>query len=71
MLVAGPEIASKPYNPRHALLDARRGRILATDGTVLAQTEGNRRVYPLGDAARADRRLRFGALRHERDRGRL
>ena len=50
MLIAGPDIASKPYNPRHALLDARRGRILATDGTVLAQTLGNARVYPFGEA---------------------
>lgn len=50
MLVAGPDIASKPYNPRHALLDARRGRILATDGTTLAQTQGNARLYPFGDA---------------------
>ena len=49
-LVAGPSIAAKPYNPRHALLDARRGRILATDGTVLAQTIGNKRVYPFGDS---------------------
>jgi penicillin-binding protein A len=50
MLIAGPEIASKPYNPRHALLDARRGRILATDGTVLAQTQGSARVYPFGES---------------------
>ncbi|HUN28782.1 MAG TPA: penicillin-binding transpeptidase domain-containing protein [Alphaproteobacteria bacterium] len=50
MLVAGPGIAAKPYNPRHALLDARRGRILATDGTVLAQTKDNARVYPFGEA---------------------
>jgi penicillin-binding protein A len=50
MLVSGPTIAAKPYNPRHALLDSRRGRILATDGTVLAQTRGNRRVYPFGAA---------------------
>lgn len=50
MLVAGPSIASKPYNPRHALLDAHRGRILATDGTVLAQTVGSTRVYPFGQA---------------------
>ena len=49
-LVAGPSIAAKPYNPRHALLDAQRGRILATDGTVLAQTVGNKRVYPLGES---------------------
>ncbi|MGB6984983.1 MAG: penicillin-binding transpeptidase domain-containing protein, partial [Candidatus Aquilonibacter sp.] len=50
MLIEGPQIAARPYNPRHALLDARRGRILATDGTVLAQTQGTRRVYPFGDA---------------------
>jgi penicillin-binding protein A len=50
MLVAGPDIASKPYNPRHALLDARRGRILATDGTALAQTVGKVRAYPFGAA---------------------
>jgi penicillin-binding protein A len=50
MVIDGPTIASKPYNPRHALLDARRGRILATDGSVLAQTVGNKRNYPLGAA---------------------
>lgn len=48
MLVEGPAIAAKPYNPRHALLGEHRGRILATDGAVLAQTVGDRRVYPLG-----------------------
>ncbi|MDE2482353.1 MAG: cell division protein FtsI [bacterium] len=48
MLVAGPSISAKPYNPRHALLDARRGRILASDGTVLAQTVDGKRVYPFG-----------------------
>lgn len=47
-LVEGPSIASRPYNPRHALLSAYRGRILASDGTVLAQTIGGRRRYPLG-----------------------
>ncbi|HTU70932.1 MAG TPA: penicillin-binding protein 2 [Candidatus Baltobacteraceae bacterium] len=50
MLVDGPGIAAKPYNPRHALLDARRGEILATDGAVLASTRGGARVYPLGAA---------------------
>ena len=50
MLIEGPQIAAKPYNPRHALLDARRGRILATDGSVLAQTQGKTRVYPFGAA---------------------
>jgi peptidoglycan glycosyltransferase len=49
-IVAAPSIASKPGNPRHALLDADRGRILATDGSVLAQSVGGRRVYPLGAA---------------------
>ena len=48
MVIDGPSIASKPYNPRHALLDARRGRILATDGTVLAQTLSGKRNYPFG-----------------------
>ena len=33
-VVAAPSIAARPNNPRHALLDAARGRILATDGTV-------------------------------------
>lgn len=49
-LVEGPAIAAKPYNPRHALLDERRGRILATDGTVLAATHGTKRAYPLGES---------------------
>lgn len=50
MVVKGPDIAAKPYNPRHALLGERRGRILATDGTVLAQTVGKKRVYPFGES---------------------
>lgn len=49
-VVAGPSIAAKPYNPRHALLDQHRGRILASDGSVLAQTVKGKRVYPLGAA---------------------
>lgn len=49
-VVARPQIAANPYNPRHALLGANRGRILASDGTVLAQTLGSKRAYPLGDA---------------------
>jgi peptidoglycan glycosyltransferase len=49
-LVAGPNIAANPYNPRHALLATNRGRILASDGTVLAQTLHGKRVYPLGGA---------------------
>jgi peptidoglycan glycosyltransferase len=47
-IVAAPSIAARASNPRHSLLDARRGRILATDGTVLAATENGRRVYPFG-----------------------
>jgi peptidoglycan glycosyltransferase len=50
MVIKGPDIAARPYNPRHALLDERRGRILATDGTVLAQTVGKRRTYPFGES---------------------
>ena len=49
-VVAGPAIAGKPYNPRHALLDQHRGRILASDGTVLAQTIKNHRLYPFGSS---------------------
>jgi penicillin-binding protein A len=48
-IVAAPQIASRAGNPRHALLDPGRGRILASDGTVLAQTLAGKRVYPLGD----------------------
>jgi penicillin-binding protein A len=49
-VVAAPSIAARPNNPRHALLDAARGRILATDGTVLAETVAGRRQYPMGSA---------------------
>jgi peptidoglycan glycosyltransferase len=49
-VVAGPGIAANPYNPRHALLSAHRGRILGRDGTVLAETTGEKRSYPLGAA---------------------
>jgi peptidoglycan glycosyltransferase len=49
-LIAGPSIAAKPNNPRHSLLVDRRGRILATDGTVLAETRNGKRIYPLGAA---------------------
>jgi penicillin-binding protein A len=49
-IVEAPKISARPNNPRHALLDAGRGKILASDGTVLAQTRGGRRVYPLGAA---------------------
>lgn len=49
-LIAAPGIVAKPYNPRHALLAGRRGRILATDGTVLAQSVGDTRVYPFAQS---------------------
>ena len=47
-LIQGPAIAAKPYNPRHALLDQHRGRIVASDGTVLAHTVHGKRDYPFG-----------------------
>jgi penicillin-binding protein A len=47
-LVAAPQIAARATNPRHAMLNLGRGRILATDGTILAQTVDGRRVYPFG-----------------------
>jgi len=47
-LIEGPRIAAISYNPRHALLATRRGRILASDGTVLAYTVKNSRNYPYG-----------------------
>ncbi|HET7813436.1 MAG TPA: penicillin-binding transpeptidase domain-containing protein [Candidatus Baltobacteraceae bacterium] len=47
-IVMRPSIAAKPYNPRHALTAQYRGRILASDGTVLALTQDGKRKYPLG-----------------------
>ncbi len=47
-VVAGPGIAGNPYNPRHALLGAHRGRIIASNGSVIAHTVGDTRSYPLG-----------------------
>ncbi len=49
-IVGASRIAAQPGNPRHALLDAYRGRILATDGTVLAQSAAGTRAYPMGAA---------------------
>lgn len=49
-IVEAQSIASRPENPRHALLQAHRGRILASDGTVLARSAGGRREYPMGAA---------------------
>jgi peptidoglycan glycosyltransferase len=47
-IVEAPQISARPNNPRHALLDSQRGKILASDGTVLAQTRDGKRSYPLG-----------------------
>jgi|HubBroStandDraft_4_1064222.scaffolds.fasta_scaffold00043_36 peptidoglycan glycosyltransferase len=47
-IVAAPQISARAANPRHALLDAGRGRILASDGTVLAEILEGKRAYPLG-----------------------
>lgn len=52
-IVEAPSIAARAGNPRHALLNRDRGRILATDGTVLARSDGDKRVYPMGAAAAA------------------
>jgi penicillin-binding protein A len=49
-VVTAGAIAARPQNPRHALLDAYRGRILATDGSVLAESTGGARRYPMGAA---------------------
>ncbi|MEO6913093.1 MAG: penicillin-binding transpeptidase domain-containing protein [Candidatus Baltobacteraceae bacterium] len=49
-VIAGPAIAARPYNPRHALLGELRGRIVAADGTILAQTFRGKRIYPYGAA---------------------
>ena len=70
-IVAAPQIAASAANPRHALLDAGRGRILASDGTVLAETVDGKRSYPLGPALAAPVGYVSIALRNERDRGEL
>ncbi len=47
-IVQGPTISSHASNPRHGVLQAGRGRVLATNGTILAYSQGDRRTYPLG-----------------------
>jgi penicillin-binding protein A len=47
-VIDGPRIAAISYNPRHALLATRRGRIMASDGSVLAHTVKDERAYPYG-----------------------
>jgi peptidoglycan glycosyltransferase len=49
-VIEAERIAARPENPRHALYDAHRGRILATDGSVLAGNNGSARTYPMGAA---------------------
>ncbi|GAC1404774.1 MAG: penicillin-binding transpeptidase domain-containing protein [Candidatus Velthaea sp.] len=51
MLVDAPALAADPHNPRHLQLATGRGTIVARDGTPLAITRGDRRVYPLGASA--------------------
>jgi peptidoglycan glycosyltransferase len=46
--VEGPTLSANPLNPRHAQIAAGRGSIVARDGTPLAITRGERRVYPFG-----------------------
>ncbi len=47
-VIAGPSIAQNAHNPRAELLARYRGRIVARDGTVLAESHAQGRVYPLG-----------------------
>lgn len=46
----GRAISSRPANPRNGPSQEGRGRILATDGTLLAYSSGSRRVYPFGSS---------------------
>lgn len=41
-------INARPGNPRHALRNESRGRLLDARGTPLAVSKGNRRMYPAG-----------------------
>lgn len=49
-LVEGPRLDADARNPRHSDIVIGRGSILARDGSALALTRGDRRVYPLGTA---------------------
>ncbi len=49
-LVVAPQISANRSNPRRSFIARDRGRILAADGSVLAATDGTRRVYPMGSA---------------------
>jgi peptidoglycan glycosyltransferase len=47
-VIEGPSIAARPNNPRHTAVAVGRGAILASDGTPLAISRGDVRVYPQG-----------------------
>jgi len=47
-VVEAPSLAANSYNPRYATTAVGRGSILASDGTPLAVTYGDKRFYPLG-----------------------
>ena len=47
-VVIGPKLAENQYNPRHSQIATGRGSILASNGTPLAVTRGEKRAYPQG-----------------------
>lgn len=47
-VVLGPKLQSSKYNPFRTNVAQDRGTIVASDGTVLAESIGRRRVYPQG-----------------------
>ena len=48
-VIDGPRLAEDAHNPRRAMLATGRGSIVASDGTPLAITRGEKRVYPQSD----------------------
>jgi peptidoglycan glycosyltransferase len=48
-VIDGPRLAGDAHNPRRAMLATGRGSIVASDGTPLAITRGEIRVYPQSD----------------------
>ena len=48
-VIDGPRLAEDVHNPRRAMLATGRGSIVASDGTPLAITRGEKRVYPQSD----------------------
>mgnify|MGYP001168850076 CR=1 FL=1 len=48
VVVEGPHLDADPHNPRAHTTAAGRGAILASDGTPLAASRGESRVYPFG-----------------------